>query len=319
MLWHSISGMVQWDQAKAYKNRKVGISHAAEELLYLLWRGCDGVWTEFDRGDSVFRTVYWAPHCILQRTEELLLCTPHLSGKTTQPIERHSRYWGSCLAKQNTPVITCLLSFGSNISFVYSVLQDFMAALYVFTIFRSESKNVLDSEWLHMPNIFISKPDQTRSVASLLLRGVELTLRAPLGRYDMFLRFLCGLLSPDCHDQQLGGFLFPNDAAKVSGLDEAQQLLQHMVTTAQQNTDRVENLKECLREMMQLHKWAAWWTLAWLDYLACFIGKVQPLFCKYQHWALIKNNLLNEWTKVVTFWRNLISDTHISCSLFIIT
>lgn len=127
--------------------------------------------------------------------------------------------------------------------------------MYVFIMFRSESKNVLDSEWLHMANIFISKPDQTRSVASLLLRAVELTLRTPFGQYDMFLRFLCGLLSPDCHDQQLGGFLFPNDAAKVSGLDEAQQLLQQTLTTAQQNnTDRVENLKECLREMMQLHK-----------------------------------------------------------------
>ncbi|TWW77438.1 Nuclear mitotic apparatus protein 1 [Takifugu flavidus] len=142
-----------------------------------------------------------------------------------------------------------------NFCYVHLTFQEFMAALYVFTMFRSESKNVLDSEWLHMPNIFISKPDQTRSVASLLLRAVELTLRAPLGHYDMFLRFLCGLLSPDCHDQQLGGFLFPNDAAKVSGLDEAQQLLQQTVTTAQQNnTDRVENLKECLREMTQLHK-----------------------------------------------------------------
>lgn len=283
MLWHCISGMVQWDQAEADKNGKVGISHAAEELQYLLWRGCDGVWTEFDRGDSVFRTVYWAPHCILQRTEELLLCAPYLSGKTTRPVKQHSRYSGSCLAN-NTPLVTCVLPLGWNNPFVYSLLQEFMAALYVFTMFRSESKNVLDSEWLHMPSIFISKPDQTRSVVSLLLRAVELTLRAPLGHYDMFLRFLCGLLSPDCHDQQLVGFLFPNDAAKVSGLDEAQQLLEQTVTTAQQNnTDRVENLKECLREMIQLHKWAAWWTLAWLDYFGCFIGKVQSLFCKYQH------------------------------------
>lgn len=169
-----------------------------------------------------------------------------------------------------------------------------MAALYVFTMFRSESKNVLDSGWLHMPNIFISKPDQKRSVASLLLRAIELTLRAPLGHYEMFLRFLCGLLSPDCHDQQLGGFLFPHNAAKVSGLDEAQQLLQQTVTTAQQNnTDRVENLKECLREMMQLHKWAAWWTLVWLNYFKCFIRKLQSLFCIYQH-CTYKNNLLNK-------------------------
>lgn len=121
MLRTWISGMVHWDQAEAYKNRKVGISDAAEELLYLLWRGCDRVWTKFNRGDGDFRPVYWDPHCILQRTEELLLCTPHLSGKPTQPIKQHSRYWGS-LVKHNTAVIMCVPPLGSNVPFVYSVL-----------------------------------------------------------------------------------------------------------------------------------------------------------------------------------------------------
>lgn len=130
-------------------------------------------------------------------------------------------------------------------------LQEFMAALHVFTMFYSESKNVLDSGLWHIPDIFASKA-QPKSILSLVQSAVELTLGAPLGHYDMFLRFLCGLLSPDCHDKLLGGLLFPHDAPKVSGLDEVQKLLEQTIQTAQQNnTDRLENLEECLREMTQ--------------------------------------------------------------------
>lgn len=130
-------------------------------------------------------------------------------------------------------------------------LQEFMAALYVFTVFRSESKNVLDSGLWQIPDIFTPK-SQTKSVLSLVQSAVELTLSTPLGHYDMFLRFLCGLLSPDCHDKQLGRLLFPHDAAKVSGLNEVRQLLVQTIQAAQQNnTERVENFEECLREMTQ--------------------------------------------------------------------
>lgn len=137
-------------------------------------------------------------------------------------------------------------------------LQEFMAALYVFIVFCSESKNALDSGSWQIPNIFTPKA-QTKSVLSLVQSAVELTLSTPLGHYDMFLRFLCGLLSPDCHDKLLGGLLFPHDAAKVSGLDEVQQLLVQTIQTAQQNNpERLENLEECLREMTQVDEWADW-------------------------------------------------------------
>lgn len=132
-----------------------------------------------------------------------------------------------------------------------SLLQEFMAALYVFTMFRSEAKNVLESGGLQMPKIFTSK-DQTKSAAGLVQCAVERTLNSPLGHYDMFLRFLCGMLSPDCHINQLSGYLYHRKAPKVSGLDEARRLLEQTIETAQQNNrDRVENLKECLREMTQ--------------------------------------------------------------------
>ncbi|XP_070762156.1 NLR family CARD domain-containing protein 3 [Enoplosus armatus] len=135
--------------------------------------------------------------------------------------------------------------------FIHFTFQEFMAALYVFTMFRTESKNVLESGVLHMPKIFTPK-DQTKSVAGLVQCALERTLSSTLGYYDMFLRFLCGLLSPDCHENQLSGYLYRHNAPKVGGLDEVQRLLEQAIQTAEENNRaRVGNLKECLREMTQ--------------------------------------------------------------------
>lgn len=135
--------------------------------------------------------------------------------------------------------------------FIHFTFQEFMAALYVFIMFRSESKNILGVSGLHMPRILGAK-DQTKSTGGLLQSAVERTLSSPPGHYDMFLRFLCGLLNPDCHDGQLGGCLFRHNAPKLGGLDEAQRQLEQNIQAAQQNNrERVDNLKECLREMTQ--------------------------------------------------------------------
>lgn len=124
---------------------------------------------------------------------------------------------------------------------VSSLFQEFMAALYVFTMFRSNSKNILDSS-----------KSQSQSVADLLRCALERTVGAPPGHYDMFLRFLCGLLFPDCHDNQLSGFLYSHQAPKLRGLREAQQLLERRIEAAPtHNRERLDNLKECLREMTQ--------------------------------------------------------------------
>lgn len=134
--------------------------------------------------------------------------------------------------------------------FIHFTFQEFMAALYVFTMFRSEAKNVLDSG-VQMPKLFIPR-GHTKSAAGLVHCALERTIGSPLGHYDMFLRFLCGMLSPDCHDNQLSGYLYRHNSPKVSGLDEVQRLLEQMIKTAEQNySDRLENLKECLREMTQ--------------------------------------------------------------------
>lgn len=123
-----------------------------------------------------------------------------------------------------------------------------MAALYVFTMFRSEAKNILDSELLKRPKIFTSRY-QTKTAAGLVQCALDRTFSSELGLYDMFLRFLCGLLSPDCHDNLMSGCLYRHNEPKVVGLDEVQRLLETTIQTAP--ADRVENLKECLREMTQ--------------------------------------------------------------------
>nr|XP_020497426.1 NACHT, LRR and PYD domains-containing protein 6-like isoform X1 [Labrus bergylta] len=135
--------------------------------------------------------------------------------------------------------------------FIHLTFQEFMAALYVFTMFRTESKNILESAGVHMPKIFASK-DQAKSAAALVHCALMRTLNSPLGHYDMFLRFLCGILSPDCHHNQLSRFLYHYNAPKLGGLDEVRQLLEQTIQNVEgNNRDRLENLKECLREMTQ--------------------------------------------------------------------
>lgn len=123
-----------------------------------------------------------------------------------------------------------------------------MAAMYVFTMFRTEAKNVLESGMLQMPKIFTSRY-QAKTAAGVVQCALARTFNSELGYYDLFLRFLCGMLSTDCHDEQLKGYLYRKNSPKVGGLDEVQRLLEQTIQTAP--ADRVANLKECLRELTQ--------------------------------------------------------------------
>ncbi|MEQ2165028.1 hypothetical protein GOODEAATRI_012757, partial [Goodea atripinnis] len=132
--------------------------------------------------------------------------------------------------------------------FSHFTIQEFMAALYVFLMFYIESRNVLDTGFLQMP-MFFSSRNNSKPAAGLVQCAVERTLSSQLGRYDMFLRYLCGLLSPHCHYTLLRGFLYSHNTPKVEGLAEVQQVLDQSAQTAPE--DRRMNLYECLREMTQ--------------------------------------------------------------------
>ncbi|XP_017286505.1 protein NLRC3 [Kryptolebias marmoratus] len=126
--------------------------------------------------------------------------------------------------------------------FSHFTIQEFMAALYVFLMFYLESKNILESG-----SSFIFRNNKT--AAGLVQCALTLTLNSAPGRYDMFLRFLCGLLSPACHYNLLRGFLYRHNTPKVAGLDEAERQLEQAVRNAP--SGRMQSLKECLREMRQ--------------------------------------------------------------------
>lgn len=150
-----------------------------------------------------------------------------------------------------------------------------MAALYVFIMFRTESKNVLDSGSLSK---FLRKY-QSKPAVGLVHSAWMRTSSAQLGHYDMFLRFLCGLLSPDCYHSQLGGYLFPHNAPKLCGLDEVQQLLQQTIKSASE--DRIGNLKECLREMTQEDEWVGVKRKPLSVYMDMVDKKSNLLHCSY--------------------------------------
>ncbi|XP_071781730.1 NLR family CARD domain-containing protein 3 [Centroberyx gerrardi] len=140
-------------------------------------------------------------------------------------------------------------SNGKKFCFIHFTFQEFMAAVYTFLMFCVEGRNVLGHHsGLHIPKLFMLK-DQTKSAAGLVHSALGRTLSSPLGHYDLFLRFLCGMLCRENHNDLLRGLLSRHRTPQVGGLDEAEKLLQKTIDSAP--AERRENLKECLRELTQ--------------------------------------------------------------------
>ncbi|XP_067102873.1 NLR family CARD domain-containing protein 3 [Osmerus mordax] len=128
-------------------------------------------------------------------------------------------------------------------SFIHYTFQEFMAALYVFMNFRAEGKNVLDQSRI------ISRLVKDRSMVDLLRSAIDRTLSAPFGRYEIFLRFLCGMAQRINSKDVLRGVFFEHDTPLVKGLEEAARLLQKRMESAE--PERQANLEECFRELTQ--------------------------------------------------------------------
>lgn len=144
-------------------------------------------------------------------------------------------------------VLFCFCCSGSFL--LLFLFQEFMAALYVLQMFHCHSINILEtgstSKFSRM--LPVKKPQ----VAGLLHCALERTLSASPGHSNLLLRFLCGLLSPDCHHSQLSGFLFPRHMPRIAGLQEARQHLVDAVTGPRLlDREQLENLQQCLHEMV---------------------------------------------------------------------
>lgn len=124
--------------------------------------------------------------------------------------------------------------------FIHVTVQEFMAAFYVFVLLRVDSKNALD----HCRS--------AKSSAAVVQSAIHLTFASPLGQYDMFLRFLCGLISPE-NNRTLGGNVYSRHTNKDKAVfsTEVQELVRRTSQTCP--AERKENLEECLREMTQVH------------------------------------------------------------------
>ncbi|XP_056139491.1 NLR family CARD domain-containing protein 3 [Lampris incognitus] len=131
--------------------------------------------------------------------------------------------------------------------FIHFTYQEFMAAVYIFTMFRLEGKNVLEHHKKSISRLHMAK-DESR-LAVMFTSALKRTLSSPFGQYDMTLRFLSGMLSPLNHIQLLRSFLFEHSAVQVSGQEEVERLLEKKIQSAP--VERVDNLKECLRELTQ--------------------------------------------------------------------
>ncbi|KAL0973453.1 hypothetical protein UPYG_G00203840 [Umbra pygmaea] len=123
--------------------------------------------------------------------------------------------------------------------FTHLSLLEFMAAQYVWLTFRLEGRNVLNPS-------SISKLFKEDTLVNMYRRAVERYLSAPVGQYDLFLRFLCGL-SMKHNDSLLRGLLFPHNHPPLKGLDEVARLLTKKKDSS--GTERESNLGECLREL----------------------------------------------------------------------
>ncbi|XP_024133685.1 protein NLRC3 [Oryzias melastigma] len=139
-------------------------------------------------------------------------------------------------------------------SFIHYTLQEYMAAYYVFVVFYQDSKNVLESAGsgkFNFSTLFRQSSSKAHpcKASSLVQCAVYQTLQSPLGQYDLFLRFLCGLMNPSCHVSQFGGFLFEYRTPQVSGLEDVAKVLEDAIKKAPE--DRRENLQECKREVIQ--------------------------------------------------------------------
>lgn len=128
--------------------------------------------------------------------------------------------------------------------FLHSTFLEFMAAVYVHYLFRWESKNALA----------IIKgfkvPEKAKSSMEIVQSAINLTFKSPLGQYDMFLRFLCGLINLEC-SRGLSGHLFKRDRTMDEWIfnPDVEELVRRTIQTCP--AERKENMEECLREMTQ--------------------------------------------------------------------
>lgn len=128
--------------------------------------------------------------------------------------------------------------------FVHVTVQEYIAAMYVYVAYRKNGKNVIEpnkmTSWLPGSN-------KDRSVIDLYRPAIDRALASPNGQWDMFLRFLIGLVTPGT-EENLHGYQLNHYHPKAKGTEDVVKYIKKKMKDSL-NPDRYRNLELCLVEL----------------------------------------------------------------------
>ncbi|KAL1277054.1 hypothetical protein QQF64_023727 [Cirrhinus molitorella] len=127
-------------------------------------------------------------------------------------------------------------------SFIHLSVQEFLAALYVFLISKSEKTNLFIQSWREKMTWKLSKKPQFQ----LHKAAVKKALQSKNGHLDLFLRFLLGL-SLEFHQSDLKELL-PGLELKTENMKDTADFIKQTIEV-EESVERTINLFHCLSEL----------------------------------------------------------------------
>lgn len=127
--------------------------------------------------------------------------------------------------------------------FVHYTVQEFMAAMYAYVTFRKHGKNVIDSN----KGLLTKMLSKDRPMIDLYRPAIDQALASQRGQFDLFLRFLLGLVTPGTEDH-LRGYLLQHYHPKPKGMEDVVRYINKKMKE-NAHPERCRNLDLCLVEL----------------------------------------------------------------------
>ncbi|RVE63699.1 hypothetical protein OJAV_G00138870 [Oryzias javanicus] len=166
---------------------------------------------------------------------------PYFSSENTFNIESVT-YSGLVLEYTVTPAV---LLNEQAFSFIHPTVQEYLAALYAYLSFR-QNHNIFESKQsLQVKLKGLLKPQK---VMDVFMCAVEKSLEFEDGRFDMFLRFLCGM-ELKANQDLLQSFCGSSSKTENQSTIQSTAAFIKKKMKEDRHRDRINNLKRCLEEM----------------------------------------------------------------------